>query len=55
MTVGLDDIDRWQPGAVREASTALGKRGAISPKPALTTWRASTTEYKPPTGAARPI
>lgn len=49
MSVTLDDIDRWQPGAVRDVATALGKRGAsadevktgLSKLPMIASWQGS--------------
>jgi uncharacterized protein YukE len=50
MAVTLEDIDRWQPSAVREVSTALGKRGAsadevktgLSRLPLIASWQGSS-------------
>src|SRR5882757_11296867 len=49
MAITLADIDRWDPGAVREVSTALGKRGASADEvrgglgklPMIATWQGS--------------
>jgi len=49
MAITLADIDRWDPSAVREVSTALGKRGASADEvrgglgklPMIATWQGS--------------
>lgn len=49
MAITLADIDRWDPSAVREVSTALGKRGAsadevragLSRLPLIASWQGS--------------
>ncbi|HKP42118.1 alpha/beta hydrolase [Mycobacterium sp.] len=49
MTVGLADIDRWDPSAVREVSKALAKRGASADEvkaglgklPLIASWQGS--------------
>lgn len=49
MTLTLADIDRWQPGEVREVATALAKRGAsadevkagLSRLPLIASWQGS--------------
>jgi uncharacterized protein YukE len=49
MAITLADIDRWDPSAVREVSTALGKRGASADEvraglgklPLIASWQGS--------------